>query len=346
MIVCLKKMTSIHQLGQFWKHHMYPVIRITLQTSNKAVHCAQHYGLVFTQKTCSFSNHNGLVPRNISTLLSVQMHRKFNIGRGCHLSCLSLTNESEITKDKLSNIYGKAMASFFMDSSSSNTDLTAAYFEELERKVLEENKPRARLFSNIVMIKLYDNCNLDGGTCFMNYLSQKGKNISLITRIHYLALLGRSNTDHKYDNMIYSEYEKCLKITDVSEYQYGMYLMLINAFATTGQWKKCLDFQEFVQVHGVVSYPCYHPVLMASLENGDFEIFSLLLHSVCKKAVHLMENINWQEKNIQIVFKKYIEVCDKNVDGGTIVNLFEYFKKYHVYPDRHVAEIIKRYLVS
>lgn len=337
-------MTSTHQLQQFWKHHMHPVIRIALQfSSNKPVRCAQHYGLVSTPKICSFGNHNGLVPRTISTLLSVQMHHKFNIARGCHLSRLSLTNGSEQKRYyKLSKLYGEAIASFLMESSSSNTDLTAAYFEELERKVLEENTPKSRLFSNIVMINMYENCNLDGGTCFMDYLLQKRKNISFITRIHYLALLGRSNTDHKYDNMIYSEYEKCLKITDVSEYQYDMYCMLINAFATTGQWKKCLDFQEIAQVHGVIGYPLYHPVLMASLENEDFEIFSLLLHTC---SVYLMENA-FQQKNAQVVFKKYIEVCDKNVDGGTIVNLLEYFKEYHLYPDQHVAEIIKRYLVS
>lgn len=322
-------MASTHQLRQFWKHHMHPVIRIALQfSSNKLVCCGQHYGLV---------------RRSISTLLSVQMHRKFNIARGYHLSCVSLTDGSyfERKRDKLSKLYGDDMASFMMDSESSNTDFTAAYFEELERKFLKGNNPRSRHFSNIVMINLYKNSNLDGGTCFMEYLSQKGKNISLITRIHYLALLGRRNTDHQYDNMIYSEYEKCLKITDVSEYQHHIYLLLIYAFATTGKWKKCLDFQAFCQVHDVIGYYFYHPVLMASLKNGDFEIFGSLLHIACKKELR-----DFDKENIQVLFKKYIEVCDKNVDGVTIVNLFEYFKKYCLYPDRHVAEIIERHLVS
>ncbi|CAC5401866.1 MRPP3 [Mytilus coruscus] len=247
------------------------------------------------------------------------------------------TNDEVESTDKWDG-FGRVLKEFHLAVTTSNTEFTVPYFEELESRVKEENHHKSKLFDNIVMIEFEENNNLDGANVFLEYLSQKGRKLGIIPRVEYIELLGKTNRNQENDELIYSQYKDCEDFLDILDRR--LLQKLISAFSTTAKWKKSLEFIDKVESPKGLPFSFYVPILEAALNNQDLEYFT----STFDMAYNNRPSHETHEKIIQEVLEKTVDVCKKYPESATFDHLLNMLQKHYVFPTEETANDIQNYL--
>ncbi|CAG2240696.1 MRPP3 [Mytilus edulis] len=284
---------------------------------------------------CLYNKPTYIKIRYYYSSIKVQQCRQLNTKS--HYFKKETENVEEISTDKW-NGFGTVLKEFHLAVTESNTQFTVQYFEDLESRVKEENHHKSKLFDNIVMIELEENKNLDGANIFLEYLSQKGRKLGIIPRVEYIELLGKTNSNHENDELIYSQFKECEGYLDILDRR--LLQKLIAAFSTTTQWKKGLELVNKVDSYTGIPFSFYIPILKAALNNQDLECFI----STFDMAYNDRPSHDPNESIIQEVLEETIDVCKKYPEGPTFDYLLNMLQKYYIFPNEDTANDIQNYL--
>lgn len=207
------------------------------------------------------------------------------------------------------------------------------YFEDLVEKMKGEN---SRFIDSSIMAALSEANELAVARKFLQYASDSKGSIGVYARVLYIRLLAANNTDHQFDEQIYSEYQSCVAkhghLFDRSCLQ-----KLSEAFATTHEWKKCLEFIELIKLNYALSFVNYQPLLHAALENGEMEFFSKYFATAYESKTKPSE-LGGSNSLIQETMMKYVELCSQNPVKVPISHLITSLEKLYIYPNEQVAD--------
>ncbi|KAK6181598.1 hypothetical protein SNE40_009421 [Patella caerulea] len=206
-------------------------------------------------------------------------------------------------------------------------------FNEID-KVCKEYGTQARFWQTYCMDHFHHTNDINHGIKLMEYLEKhSSQKISLKTLTLFIALTGSSG--HQYQNLVYTTFEKVLKITDVFDMSSIKYL--IQGFCGTDNWRKSLEFLEMEKFQSTTKNAGIRsPIIIKALYEGDMSLAMKILQELAAEG----------NEPSQRVFVEMVEMAENKTGTVTIDTLLDLLREKRWYPDENTALKIKNYFLG